>query len=505
MKVLGDDPFAMRLPGVGFVLLGMLATYWLGRRLFGPAAGLIGAFVLGFAPLGVAIAQGYAFGDITDTPVIGLAPVIVLAAVKGWQTGRYRWLLLAGVAQWTLYLTKSTLGLAPAAVVVALFLADLLFPAEDGWRRPGVRGLAVFLGTTLALVVPSYLYFSLRFPATMKAESASWRTALLSNYERWGAPVDFHLTFYLYLVYGAAFALLIAAALAVCSYLGLVRRSRSDLVILVWFAAIYLPLTVAVTKSPPLPIAALGATGLAVGRFISLVHGSTRRYLRAVGYGILASAAVLCVLLLAGIRFGQQSLAHELSPSRTLVLTDIYGLIPRGRWVPYLILAVFAVAIAGIGVLLERSRLAERLNRLVSGVRGRQVPLWTLVVTVTVAVAAGYLLYVDQSYVRHARYDAGPEVVLGPYLRDHTPADATIFIDRAGAEQDHANLAMMFWSHRDAYLIPSTEPAAVCDLVPKAAAVDSTPVLLTVKPYAGPSVAIGTYDDWYVYRLVPCS
>src|SRR5262249_28239622 len=83
MRLLGFTPFALRLPSVLYVAVGMVATFLLGRRLFGATttgavAGLAGAAFVGFAPYAMLLGQGYVFGDITDTPLLALTPLALL-------------------------------------------------------------------------------------------------------------------------------------------------------------------------------------------------------------------------------------------------------------------------------------------------------------------------------------------------------------------------------------------------------------------------------------------
>jgi 4-amino-4-deoxy-L-arabinose transferase-like glycosyltransferase len=498
MRILGDTPLAARLPGVLFILAGMVATFFLGRRLFDELAGLVGAFVLGFGPLALAVAQGSAFGDLTDTPLIGLSPVLVLAAVKGWQTGRSRWLVVAGLLQWALFLAKGALGLAPLAVVVALYLADLVCRPEPGWRRPGVRGLLIFLGTAGLPIAATEWYFVHSFPQTMRAESQSWQLGFFGNLEHWGAPMDYPVTLYVYLSYGTALALVLAAGVLTAGYLGLIRRQRADLVVFVWFIAVYAPICVAVSKATPMSLPALGASGLLIGRLVSLTRRASRPRWQIAGLSVLASAAVMSVVLIAGATFNRNYLKNDLSPKMINPSGAFYLIKQPGRANPYLLLAVGAV---GFAVLIAVGRwLARR--------RGWRIPGVPLAFAVLLAVPAAYVLRMDVAFLARPQLDPGPGPAIGPYLARHTPDHATIFLDLPKPTRymaGHDRLAMMFWAHRDTYTIVSIEPGAVCPLVGAALAVSSPPVLVTTRRYAGPATPIGTTHGWYVQRILPCS
>ncbi|MBF6590455.1 MAG: glycosyltransferase family 39 protein, partial [Ktedonobacterales bacterium] len=209
MRILGDTPYANRLPGLLFILGGMVVTYLLGRRLYGPGAGLVGAAFAGFVPYALINSQGYYFGDITETPLMFFTPLAVLGSVLAYQTGKYRWLLLAGAAQGICYLDKGALGLAPTAVMLALALSERFFPMEAGWARLRLRGVALFLGAFTVVALPYNLYLLWAFPAESAAEQQVWKANFLTSVEHWGRPPDYHFTIYLYAMYGPALALLL--------------------------------------------------------------------------------------------------------------------------------------------------------------------------------------------------------------------------------------------------------------------------------------------------------
>ncbi|MGO8947595.1 MAG: ArnT family glycosyltransferase, partial [Ktedonobacterales bacterium] len=243
MRLLGYTPFAMRLPGLLFVVAGMVVTYLLGRRLYGPAAGLAGAAFTGFAPYTLLLGQGYAFGDMTDTPLLLLTPLTVLGLLAAYRSGRLRWLVLGGAALGLCYLTKGGIGIAPIGIALALYACERLFPPEAGWHRLGLRGLATYLGAAALVAGPYTIYTALAFPASYAVESRNWRDAFFSNYENWGRPIDYHLTIYLYALYGPALAVLLATAVVILAIVALQLQSRADVLVVAWIAVFYVPLT----------------------------------------------------------------------------------------------------------------------------------------------------------------------------------------------------------------------------------------------------------------------
>ncbi|HEV7126927.1 MAG TPA: glycosyltransferase family 39 protein, partial [Ktedonobacterales bacterium] len=300
MRLLGDTPFAFRLPGVVFVGLGMLVTYVLGHRLYGPLAAIIGAAFVGFAPYPLLVGQGYVFGDMTDVPLMLFTPLAVLALVQAYRTGRYRWLVIAGVSQGLCYLAKGGFGLAPAGVLLALYVCERLFPDEPGWQRLGLRGLGAFAGSAILIAAPFNIYTQRVFPAAASIEASNWKTALFTNYEGWGRPLDYHFTTYLYAMYGPALALVLLSAGIVVAVHALSRRSRADIIAIVWIAALYIPLSLAVTKAVPFTYAAVPAVGLVFGRFVALGLSSRALLARAGTLGLLLGAVGTACLLRLG-------------------------------------------------------------------------------------------------------------------------------------------------------------------------------------------------------------
>jgi hypothetical protein len=514
MKFFGDTPLALRLPGVIFMIIGMVSTYFLGKRLFkgpsGDVVGIVGAFFIGFAPYSIAVGQGYAFGDMTDTPLIGLTPLLLFAAVKGWQTGKLRWLIVAGVVQGCLYLSKGALGLAPVAVVAALFLGDWILHPEEGWSKPGWRGLAAFFGATILAILPFYIYFNMAFPQTMAVENNNWKKAFFTNYEGWGAPLDFHITVNLYALYGTAIAFLLLFSVLLTGWLATSRHSRADLVIFVSVVAIYLPISIAVSKAPTMGVAAMGAFGLAAGRLISLMLFSHERIWQAIGVGVIASAVGMGVLLMTG-HYHHLLVNYDLSPSMIEPSGDLHLIVdPKRRnalFIEFFLAAFTAAFIWILFDLVERAKGDVRWRRFANLItyQGSYRFVGILFLAGTLTFLTVYIMSMDIAFVARPAVDPGPAPVIGPYLAQHTTPNTTIFIADAAINRrlgGHDNLMVMFWAHRDTYSVARSDAKTLCPLIQQAETVSSPVVLVTHDPYAG--TPIGTVDGWSVYPLSPC-
>ena len=495
MRVLGDTPFALRLPGLCFILLGMVVTFLLGRRLFGPWVGLAGAAFAGFAPYALMISQGYMFGDITDTPLMLFVPLALLLLVKGYQSGQLRWVALAGVCQGICYLTKGALGLAPTGVALALCACDWLFPREDGWYRLRLRGLAVFAVASVVVAAPYSLYTARAFPAAAGIEATMLRLNVTQSVENWGQPTDMHFTQYLYALYGPALALLLLSAGVTVAAMAYFRRSRADTVIVVWIAALYLPLSVAVTKAPNMTYAAVPGIGLAVGRFVALGFTTRSRWARAAIAGVLAGTAVMALLFMAHVLSDASFGYANVVPSHYRL-----GSLSQ-RLLPYveeggLSLAAAALYLAASAWL--RSPRGREVLRRLSGIGARRAAMVSL--GVVVVILAAYWVRYDLQAVARPTIDAGPEIRLGHYLEAHTPANATVLIVTNQEVSQVANyqLRLTFWSHRDVYSTEELQGHSVCELAGYAAQAASPFFVVADYPMAGREV--GTVDTWMLLQ-----
>lgn len=478
MRVLGNTPFADRLPGLFFVLGGMIVVYVLSCRLFGPGAGpsvgLVGAAFAGFTPYALLMSQGYYFGDTTDTPLMLLAPLVVLGIVLAYQSGKLRWLVLAGVAQGLCYLDKGGLSLAPSAVLLGLLICERAFPPVEGWVPLGWRGLAVFAGALAVVAVPYNLYLALTYPSLYAQTLALWKANIFTSVENWGRPLDYYFTSFLYGMYGPALALLLLVAGVVVSVVALRRRSRADLVVALWIVAFYLPLSLAVSKRIPLTYAAVPALGLAVGRLVQLGLAASALRARVATLGLLVGTTLAAVLLTVPLTPYVVNYALLQSPSLAAPASQS----PLYRLVPYLYAlaasALTAALIAGL-VWLPRwpSRWQARVQSWADWHTLTERTLPTFAVAVTVVALAAYWLGFDINAVRAIpRKPQLWQQHVGAELTQYTPADATLI----AAQHDQVGIyhvVLMFWSQRDIYPEPDLTTARVCELVQQAAAVHS--------------------------------
>jgi 4-amino-4-deoxy-L-arabinose transferase-like glycosyltransferase len=119
----GIGEFAARLPSALAALVAVLATYELGRRMFGATAGLLGALALA-STTGFAAAAHFANPDALLTACTVLA---LLAFWQGFSRGEPVWLVPMGLVMGLGVLAKGPVGLVLPMAVACLFLLS-------GWR-----------------------------------------------------------------------------------------------------------------------------------------------------------------------------------------------------------------------------------------------------------------------------------------------------------------------------------------------------------------------------------
>jgi 4-amino-4-deoxy-L-arabinose transferase-like glycosyltransferase len=131
--VLPDTEWGMRLLPFIAGLLGVVGTWWVGRKVFGPIAGLVGAFLLALAPWHLYASQMARYWSL----VYLLALLSFYLLIKTYETDRPRDYLLTLLAMCAGLLTHPTF-LFPACGVA---LAGLLIGQDGrvGWRWPTRR------------------------------------------------------------------------------------------------------------------------------------------------------------------------------------------------------------------------------------------------------------------------------------------------------------------------------------------------------------------------------
>jgi hypothetical protein len=162
----GDNDFLLRFPPLAFGMLGVAATYVLGRRLFGAREGLAGAFLLAIAPLHIRYSQDARF----YTLLVFLSLLSLYSLYRAIYDGERRWwagFALCSVLNVYNHLFGFLVLLAEVVFVAGLWVAEALLrrrtvsSAEEEMdarapeRTPDRQGVVAFV-VSLAMVALAY-------------------------------------------------------------------------------------------------------------------------------------------------------------------------------------------------------------------------------------------------------------------------------------------------------------------------------------------------------------
>jgi 4-amino-4-deoxy-L-arabinose transferase-like glycosyltransferase len=147
LRLFGPEEWALRLAPALFALLGVLAVYAAGRRLYGRRAGLWAGVVLATSPLWFGLGEAITL-DMAVSALLTLAFLSFLFASRAETVGRRRlwiWAFYAAAALATL--TKGLIGIVIPAMVLGAWM--LLSRDWRGWRLTRLAfspsGIALFL------------------------------------------------------------------------------------------------------------------------------------------------------------------------------------------------------------------------------------------------------------------------------------------------------------------------------------------------------------------------
>ena len=162
-KILPFDLFeTRRLAGAMVGLIGLAATWRLGRRVGGPVAGLLALVLLATCPL----YYGHMYMNAKDAPFAAAMAVLMLGLVRAFEeyprpaaaTGA---LLGAGIG--LAIGTRILGGFGAAYAIAALWLTVAIEARQTGWRRAAARAGAFILALLPALVL-AYAVMALVWP-----------------------------------------------------------------------------------------------------------------------------------------------------------------------------------------------------------------------------------------------------------------------------------------------------------------------------------------------------
>jgi 4-amino-4-deoxy-L-arabinose transferase-like glycosyltransferase len=152
-------------------IVGVVAAYWAGRRLWGTAVALTAAALLTFAFLPVT----YSRIAVTDVGVLAPVALSVVGSVRVWEDGRLRWWLLAGAGAGLAVGFKYTAGLVLLPLAVAA-IAVVVRGGREALPRAAAGALAAAAAALLTFFATNP-YFFLEFSDAHRQLSAQATTA----------------------------------------------------------------------------------------------------------------------------------------------------------------------------------------------------------------------------------------------------------------------------------------------------------------------------------------
>lgn len=152
-------------------LVGVVAIFWAGRRLWDRRVAVAAAALLTFAFLPVT----YSRIAVTDVGVLAPVALSIAGSVRVWEDGRLRWWLLAGAAGGLAIGFKYTAGLVLLPLAVAA-IANVVRGGREALGRAAIgAGLALLVAVVAFFVTNPYFFFE--FSDAQRQLSAQATTA----------------------------------------------------------------------------------------------------------------------------------------------------------------------------------------------------------------------------------------------------------------------------------------------------------------------------------------
>lgn len=251
----------------------MLVVFFLGKKLYNRAVGLLSALVLG------TFTTFYTFAThaMTDVPLVFfiVASLYFLILSEDTKNGNL-YAALSGLCFGLAFLTKQTSALLIPAIAVIYLLAT-----KRSLRFLFTKRFALFLGVAALIFAPWLIYMNFRFGYDF------WNIYFLySTFTRAASSIEGHAGGFLYYFNYLAtsenllWAVLLPFAVGVSAYFAL-KRSKADTLIVAWVAIVLLVFSVAQTKIYYYILPAYPAFALAIGALLYKTANKTRQLLSA--------------------------------------------------------------------------------------------------------------------------------------------------------------------------------------------------------------------------------
>ena len=307
-QVFGVNNFAARFWSPVFGALSLVLVFYLGKKLYNLQAGFLSAIVLGtFTTFYV-----FARHAMTDVPFVFFILGSIYFFVLSEKTEKPRlYAVLSGIFFGLAIMTKQI-----QALLIPLILVFYLAATKRSIRFLFTKRFTLFWGVGLLLISPWVIYMSIRFG------SEFWRVFLIySNITRATSPIEGHAASYLY--YFSEFAnsenllwvILLPFGTALCAFKSFFKRSKADILVLLWMAIVLVVFTFAQTKLYWYILPAFPAFALAIG---NLLYELLKRIHLSVRW--LSSKALSVLAVLDSFRKSRDSTSSQVSKSQRRII-----------------------------------------------------------------------------------------------------------------------------------------------------------------------------------------
>jgi outer membrane protein assembly factor BamB len=259
-QAFGVNNFATRFWSPIFGALSLFVMFYLGKKLYNPTVGFLSTIVLGTFTTFFA----FATHAMTDGPLVFfiLASIyFVLASEETKNTNLYA--VLSGLFFGLALMTKQI-----EALLIPLIIIIYLAFAKKTFRFLFTKRFALFLGIALIVFAPYVVYMNFTY-------SDFWNCYFLySSFMRTVTPLEGHSGGYLfYLSYLAKsenllWVLLLPFSVGLCAFNSVIKRHKTDTLIIIWIVVVLGVFTFAQTKLYWYVLPALPAFALAISNLI---------------------------------------------------------------------------------------------------------------------------------------------------------------------------------------------------------------------------------------------
>ena len=281
--ILGVNTFALRFPSALLCTFAAWLTYLIGIELLNRWAAFMAASIQAFSGFIVQVVHGYIFSDAIDISLLFYCELGIYGVIRAVKTGKWRFVLLAGIGQGLAFLSKTY----PAFIVTGVALTGWLAPylalakKEDchlRWQH--ILGL---LGVTLLIAGPWTAFTAIQYPTEFKISTLVTFSHFTEDLQGWGAPWHKLLWDYSWQMYGGFYVLIVFAVILsakrtfgagiarVLRLKGSTDITEPDFGLLLlygWGFGVLIPFLLATTKTPTATLIGMPAFLLILGNFI---------------------------------------------------------------------------------------------------------------------------------------------------------------------------------------------------------------------------------------------